>query len=90
MDFPPSDLLGTVACLRESARRGDWNSAAELAGTLPRQKLPDGPEKLGEYLRTLKEALTVARASRAHAAASLVRLTAAAKFNRARLDGHGG
>jgi len=70
-----------VAQLRESARRGDWQGAADLATTLPRQTLPDTRDELGEYLRDLKEALTVARVSRAHAAASLVRLKAAARFN---------
>ena len=72
-----------VSELREAARRGDWSSANELAtalaGTLP----PQTPQALGEYLHDLKDALNVARAARAHAAASLVRLHAAAGFQHA-------
>jgi hypothetical protein len=41
---------------------------------------------LGEYLDLLKEALSVAKDSRAHTAASLGRLNAAARFNHARTD----
>ncbi len=44
------------------------------------------PAKLGEYLQVLKEALSVAKDSRARAAASLGRLNAAERFNRARSD----
>jgi hypothetical protein len=81
-----SDTLDIVARLRESARRGDWESAAALATSLPRQAPPEGRDDVGEYLRLLKEALAVAKASRTHAAASLARLKAAATFNHARLD----
>ena len=86
MDSQLSNALEIVARLRESARRGDWTSAADIATTLPRQTLPNTGDEMGEYLRHLKEALTVARVSRAHAAASLVRLKAAARFNHARSD----
>jgi hypothetical protein len=93
MASPLSDILGLVSCLQESARRGDWKNAGELAAILPQQTLPGNPEELGEYLRCLKQALMVAKASRAHSAASLarcnaaaVRLNAAAHFNRTRLD----
>ena len=75
-----------AACLRESARRGDWESFAALTDSLPHQTLPATPEKLGEYLQALKEALSVAKDSRAQAAASLVRLNAAARFNRGRSE----
>jgi hypothetical protein len=88
-----SDILHLLDCLRESARRGDWKSAGELVALLPRQEPPDSREELGEYLRCLRQALIVARVSRAHAAASLarintavVRLNAAARFNKTRLD----
>jgi hypothetical protein len=81
-----SDILHLVDCLRESARRGDWKSAGELAAILPRQELPENLEELGEYLRCLQRALIVARVSRAHAAASLARLNAVARFNEMRLD----
>jgi hypothetical protein len=86
MDSQLSNALEIVARLRESARRGDWTSAADIATTLPRQTLPDNGGEVGEYLRHLKETLTVAKASRAHAAASLFRLKAAAKFNYSRYD----
>jgi hypothetical protein len=86
MDSQLSNALEIVARVRESARRGDWRSAADLATTLPGQKLPEGADEVGEYLRHLKEALLVARVSRAHAAASLVRLKAAARFHHTRLD----
>ena len=86
MVSPRSDVFGIVARLHESARRGDWNGVAALTASLPQQTLPADPEKLGEYLHVLKEALLVARNSRAHAAASLGRLNAAARFNRARAD----
>jgi hypothetical protein len=75
-----------VACLRESARRGDWNGVASLTAALPRQTREVNPKELGEYLHVLKEALSVAKDSRAHAAASLVRLNAAARFNHGRTD----
>jgi hypothetical protein len=81
-----SDLLDIVASLEDSARRGDWPGAGRLASLLPRQSLPANGEALGEYLRCLKQALIAARVSRAWSAASLVRLNAAARFNKIRLD----
>jgi hypothetical protein len=88
-----SQLCDILACLRESARRGDWKSTGELAVHLRQQTLPANREDLGEYLLRLKEALIAAKVSRAHAAASLtrcntaaVRLNAAATFNNARVD----
>lgn len=84
MDSPRSNVFDTVACLRESAQRGDWDGLASLTVALSQQKREVEPEKLGEYLQVLKEALSVAKDSRAHAAASLGRLNAAARFNHAR------
>jgi len=93
MASPLSNILDLVACLQESARRGDWKNVGELTATLPRQTLPASREELGEYLRSLKQALIVAKASRANTAASLAgcntaaaRLHAAARFNKTRLD----
>jgi hypothetical protein len=86
MDSPRFDIFDTVARLRESARRGDWDGAASLTASLPQQAREVDPAELGEYLHALKEALLVAKGSRAHAAASLGRLNAAARFNRARID----
>jgi hypothetical protein len=87
MASPHSNLFDLVACLQESARRGDWKNAAELTAILPRQTLPASREELGEYLRCLKQALIAAKVSRAHSAASLTRLNAVARFNNTRLDG---
>jgi uncharacterized protein (DUF2236 family) len=78
-----SDL---IAGIQESARRGDWENAGKLAAILQRQALPTSREELGEYLYCMNQALIVAKASRAHAAATLVRLNAAARFNNARVD----
>jgi hypothetical protein len=88
-----SDQLDIIARLQESARRGDWKSAGELTATLPQRTLPASREELGEYLRRLRQALIVAKVSRAHSAASLARcktaaarLNAATRFNKTRLD----
>jgi hypothetical protein len=81
-----SNTLHLVACFQESARRGDWQSAGELAGILQQQTPPAAYEELREYLQRMKQALIVAKASRAHAAASLVRLNAAARFNNTRME----
>ena len=88
-----SDLLELVAALQDSARRGDWKTADELTASLRQRTPPAGGEELGEYLLRLKEALVTAKASRAHAAASLaalntaaVRLNAAATFNEVQAD----
>jgi hypothetical protein len=86
MDSPHSDVFDIVACLRESARRGDWNGVAALTASLPQQTREVETEKLGEYLHALKEVLSVAKDSRSRSAASLARLNAAARFNRARSD----
>lgn len=60
--------------------------AGELAASLRRHALPDTPEEIGEYLHRLEKALIVAKTSRAHAAATLVRLNAAARFNGISVD----
>jgi hypothetical protein len=77
---PVFTLLGS---LQKCARGGDWQGAQDLAEILPVQKLPATIEGLRDYLRCLQETLILARASRAHTAASLVRLNAAAGFHRA-------
>jgi DTW domain-containing protein YfiP len=82
MDSPFSEAKRTVADLREAARRGDWNTANVLAVMLSQQRDQEDREALAEYILDLKDALSVARASRAHAAASLARLNAAAGFHR--------
>lgn len=80
-----SDTIARVACIKASALRGDWQSAADLTALLPPEALAGSREELHEYLRSLKEVLTIAKVSRAHAAASLQRLQAVASFNNARL-----
>jgi hypothetical protein len=93
MASKPSDLFEIVVSLEESARRGDWPGTGRLAAVLSQQPLPTGGEELGEYLRCLKQALITAKISRAHSAASLARvnaaagrLNAAARFNHIRSD----
>jgi hypothetical protein len=81
-----ADLLRLVDSLQEAARRGDWQLTGELAEALSRRTPPATRDELGEYLTHLKNALIVARASRAHMAASLVRLNAAAGFNHTRVE----
>ena len=81
-----SDSLRIIESLREAARLGDWESAGNWAGLLRSQPPPDNKEQLGELLQHLREALIVARASRALTVASLTRLNAAARFNDAPAD----
>lgn len=81
-----SNIFDVVGCLGESARRGDWKCAAELAAILRQQTLPARQDELGEYLRCLKRVLIAAKVSRAQSAASLVRLNAVARFNKIRAD----
>lgn len=89
MDYKPFDPdnanTDLLACLRESARRGDWRNALRLAEKLSRMAPPTEPRELGEHLCRLRETVIVAKASRAGAAATLVRLRAAASFNRSAL-----
>jgi len=81
-----SNSLYLIQSFQESARRGDWQSAAEVAGILQQQVPPANYEDAKEYLARTTEALIIAKTSRAHAAASLVRLNAAAGFNNTRAD----
>jgi hypothetical protein len=81
-DDAHADLL---ACLRESARRGDWRNALRLAEKLSRMAPPAAPRELGEHLCQLRETVIVAKASRADTSATLSRLRAAARFNRSAL-----
>jgi Ser/Thr protein kinase RdoA (MazF antagonist) len=76
-----SEALDIVACLRECARGGDWETTAELTNALPRTPLAADAEEIGEYLGRLKEALKDVRVARTRAATSLVRVSAAARFN---------
>lgn len=80
------NIPGLVGRLHESARRGDWQDAIELAALLRQQALPTSREELAEYLSRLRGALIAAKASRADAAASLARLKAAASFNSSAID----
>jgi hypothetical protein len=88
-----SEILDSVAQLKEAARRGDWKGAGELTAALRHREVPTDHEELGIYLRHLKETLITAKVSRAHTAASLAkfnaaaaRLNAAASFHRARQE----
>ena len=75
-----------VGRLHESARRGDWQDAMELAALLPQQALPGNRAEFGEYLCSLRAALIAAKAARADSAASLSRLKAAFSFNSSGID----
>jgi len=81
-----SDLFDVVGELRECARRGDWQGAHQCAIALRPRTLPVDRLELAEYLNRLREALIVARTARAHTAATLVRLNAAAAFQRSRMS----
>jgi hypothetical protein len=84
MASQPCDLFALISELRESARRGDWRNAFELAIALRDHTPPANTIADGEYLERLRGTLEVAKASRAQTAATLVRLRAAAGFNRFR------
>jgi hypothetical protein len=81
-----SNSLHLIECFQESARRGDWQTAGEVAGVLQQQLPPTSFEELKEYLARMKDALITAKTSRAQSAASLVRLNAAAVFNNTRAE----
>ncbi len=77
-------LAGLFADLQEAARRGNWQKASELADALARRETPVMRDELGAWLEALRETLIVAKTSRAHLAAELARLNAAAGFNHTR------
>jgi hypothetical protein len=81
MASPLSDTLDIVAALRESAQRGDWETASHLVTSLSGRTPPHSKDEISEYLHHLNDALIAARVSRARDCASLARLKAAAKFN---------
>lgn len=80
-----SVLFALVANLQECARRGDWQSAHDASLLLRKQNLPANQRDLGNYLGRLRQALIVAKTSRAQTAATLSRVNAAAQFNRSRI-----
>ncbi|MES1257819.1 MAG: hypothetical protein ABUS51_05295 [Acidobacteriota bacterium] len=63
-----------------AARRGDWDAVEQLTAVLARKPVPREPDALYTHLRSLKEALVVAKACRAALATSATRLNAAATF----------
>lgn len=66
--------------LMQAARAADWNSVEQLAELAGREPVPDTPG-LPDHIRSLTEALIVAKAARADLQVSLARLTAAAGFS---------
>jgi hypothetical protein len=89
MDSPHSEVqlrkaFDIIARFQESARCGHWTSAGRIMAELKREAVPADPNELAEYLRRLQHALGIARASRSTAIATLHRIQAVAKFNRAR------
>ena len=83
MDSQHSELFAIVGTLQECARRGDWKNAFEAASALRDRTPPANTAETGQYLDRLRDALVVAKASRTHLAATLVRLNAVARFSRA-------
>jgi hypothetical protein len=79
MDSRPSDAPARLVRLRDAIRGGNWGDADAISRELERCALPQG-SALGEYLETLRETLTLARAARSNAAASLARIRAAVRF----------
>ena len=63
-----------------SARSGDWNTFEKLLLSVQSAPLPSAQDERTEYLKRLKEVVVVAKASRSGMAASLHRLSAAARF----------
>jgi hypothetical protein len=64
----------------QAARCGDWEAVERLAAFLVEKAVPRERDALYAHLRSLKEALVVAKACRAGLAASASRLNAAATF----------
>ena len=75
------DTAPLIAGIEESTRRGDWLNAGALTTLLKQMPVPENRDELGEYLRCLEQALIAAKTSRAHSAATLMRLNAAARFH---------
>jgi hypothetical protein len=78
------NIVALLSALEESTRRGNWGKAAAMAAELDHLRVPADPEELGRYLGQLRRTLVTARTSRAHAAAFLRRVNAAAGFCRTR------
>jgi hypothetical protein len=66
-----------------AARAGDWTRVEQLTTALLDLKIPSEEDGISLYLRALKEALVVTKASRADLAMTAGRLTAAAGFHQA-------
>jgi hypothetical protein len=81
MDCQRFEGIDLLMRFRESARRGDWMSAAEFADALSSGIPPADREQLGIYLGRMREALMVAKASRADLSVALARINAAAGFS---------
>ena len=59
-------FVDVVACLRESARRGDWKTAVRTGREPAATDAAGRPRGTGRISQLLKEALIAAKASRAH------------------------
>jgi hypothetical protein len=64
----------------KASRAGDWSSVSDLTDIIRVTTVPQIEEERQEYLRSLKEALVVVKASRADLAVSAARLNAAGGF----------
>lgn len=85
MDSKPFESFDVLARIGHAVAGGNLACAAALAASLRNAPAPPGPE-LGDYLDRLRATLIAARAWRAHAGASLARLTAAAEFGKSAAD----
>jgi hypothetical protein len=81
MAFPHSELSACLDRLEAAIRRDDWNAADELARSLCFEDLSGDLAGMEECLHALRHILAAAKASRGAMAMSLLRITAAGRFN---------
>jgi hypothetical protein len=77
----PREELEVFGLLMKASRAGDWSSVADLTDIIRASTVPQLEEERQEYLRSLREALVVVKASRADLAMSAARLNAAVGFH---------
>jgi hypothetical protein len=73
--------------LMQAARGADWSSVTDVTELIRNGSSPQDAQEAQVYLRKLKEAIVVVKASRADLAMSAARLNAAVGFQR---SGSGG
>ncbi|HZL57588.1 MAG TPA: hypothetical protein VFC21_10925 [Bryobacteraceae bacterium] len=83
MDSQLSDPRQTLARLRQSLNRGNWDEIESIAAGIVGDQVPATHPELGEYLNDLKDTLIAVKTRRANAMTSLARLRAASGFQNA-------